>query len=211
MNAPTTTANRRHLPANTRTDRARPHSSNRQPERNGARGRPDGGFAPDGSQAPARLKPGGCMAVTMQAMRWNMDPFALAVKTYHGGRRRSRGVRGPGHHRRAEQLSAVGHQAFVHLGGRGGALSASSRWSKQTKRTNDGNPKNNIVPAWDFDRRRRRQGDRFGNAGGRERFRVLELLVKNRLAPATVRCGPKTTEAAAGVPGRPPLGASARV
>ena len=29
-----------------------------------------------------RGNPGGCMAVTMQAMRWNMDPFALAVKTY---------------------------------------------------------------------------------------------------------------------------------
>lgn len=25
---------------------------------------------------------GGCLAVTMQAMRWNMDPFALAQKTY---------------------------------------------------------------------------------------------------------------------------------
>ncbi len=25
---------------------------------------------------------GGCLAVTMQAMRWNMDPFALALKTY---------------------------------------------------------------------------------------------------------------------------------
>lgn len=29
-----------------------------------------------------RENPGGCLAVTMQAMRWNMDPFALAVKTY---------------------------------------------------------------------------------------------------------------------------------
>jgi hypothetical protein len=29
-----------------------------------------------------RDNPGGCLAVTMQGMRWNMDPFALAQKTY---------------------------------------------------------------------------------------------------------------------------------
>lgn len=96
---------------------------------------------------------GGCLAVTMQAMRWNMDPFALATKTYT-----------------VDENAPVAYegQAVIAALNNSGLLAnrLSYRWDGQwerivgrfkeveskTKQDTHGKPKKYIVPDWDFNK-----------------------------------------------------------
>lgn len=98
-----------------------------------------------------RNNPGGCLALTMQAMRWNMDPFALAQKTF-------------------EVNDLVGYEAQAIISALNNSPLLATRlkwkwegdWSRivgkfkqvesKTKKDDNGNPKKYIVPAWDFDK-----------------------------------------------------------
>ncbi|MBX3653240.1 MAG: recombinase RecT [Ramlibacter sp.] len=139
-----------------------------------------------------RGNPGGCMAVTMQAMRWNMDPFALAVKTY------TVDENGPVAYEGQAIIAALNNSPLL-------ATRLSFSWEGQwerivgkfkmveskTKEDKDGKPKRYIVPAWDFDK------DEEGlkvivsaTLVGEKEPRTLELLMKQ----ARTRNSPLWTE-----------------
>lgn len=142
---------------------------------------------------------GGCMAVTMQAMRWNMDPFALAVKTY------TVDADGPVAYEGqaiiaalnnspllATRLSFVWEGAWERIVGRfKEVVSQKKDQNGQPILDNKGQPKKYIVPAWDFDK------DEEGlkvivsaTLVGEKEPRVLELLMKQ----ARTRNSPLWTE-----------------
>jgi hypothetical protein len=99
-----------------------------------------------------RDNPGGCMAVTMQAMRWNMDPFALAVKTYQIDDN-------PIAYEGQAVIAALNNSPLL-------VTRLSFRWDgpwerivgrfkqveSKTKKDSEGNPKKFIVPDWDFNK-----------------------------------------------------------
>lgn len=102
---------------------------------------------------PAHLRsnPGGCLALTMQAMRWNMDPFALALKTFE-----------------VNDLIGYEAQAIISALNNSPLLTTRIKWrwegqwekivgkfkmvESRTKKDDNGQPKKYIVPAWDFDK-----------------------------------------------------------
>ena len=139
-----------------------------------------------------RGNPGGCMAVTMQAMRWNMDPFALAVKTY------TVDADGPVAYEGQAIIAALNNSpllatrlSFTWEGAWERIVGKFKMVESKTKKDNDGNPKKYIVPAWDFDK------DEEGlkvivsaTLVGEKEPRVLELLMKQ----ARTRNSPLWTE-----------------
>ena len=142
---------------------------------------------------------GGCMAVTMQAMRWNMDPFALAVKTY------TVDAEGPVAYEGQAIIAALNNSPLL-------ATRLDFRWEGQWERIvgkfkevesrkkdangnplldAKGQPKKYIVPAWDYEK------DEEGlkvivsaRLVGESEPRVLELLMKQ----ARTRNSPLWTE-----------------
>ncbi len=105
-----------------------------------------------------RENEGACLAVTMQAMRWNMDPFALAVKTY------TTDAEGPVACEGQAIIAALNNSPLL-------ATRLSFTWAGawerivgrfkevESKKKDDrgnpildknGQPKKYIVPAWDF-------------------------------------------------------------
>ena len=96
---------------------------------------------------------GGCVAVCMQAMRWNMDPFALASKTY------TVDSEGPIAYEGQAIIAGLNNSALL-------ATRLNFTWEGQwerivgkfkqvesrTKKDSDGHPKKYIVPSWDFDK-----------------------------------------------------------
>jgi hypothetical protein len=104
------------------------------------------------SAVPKHLRenPGGCMAVTMQAMRWNMDPFALAVKTYQI-------EDNPIAYEGQAVIAALNNSpllatrlTFEWFGQWEKIVGKFKQVESKTKKDNDGNFKKYIVPAWDF-------------------------------------------------------------
>lgn len=98
-----------------------------------------------------RENEGACLAVTMQAMRWNMDPFALAVKTY------TTDAEGPVAYEGQAIIAALNNSPLL-------ATRLSFKWEgawerivgrfkeveSKTKTDAHGKAKKYIVPAWDF-------------------------------------------------------------
>jgi len=146
-----------------------------------------------------RGNPGGCMAVTMQAMRWNMDPFALAVKTY------TVDAEGPVAYEGQAIIAALNNSPLL-------ATRLSFEWEGQWERIVGrfkeveskkkdaqgnqildarGQPKKYIVPAWDFNTDE--EGLKVTVSAtlvGETKPRVLELLMKQ----ARTRNSPLWTE-----------------
>ena len=139
-----------------------------------------------------RGNPGGCMAVTMQAMRWNMDPFALAVKTY------TVDADGPVAYEGQAIIAALNNSpllatrlSFTWEGAWERIVGKFKMVESKTKKDNDGNPKKFIVPAWDFDKDE--EGLKVTVSAtlvGETEPRVLELLLKQ----ARTRNSPLWTE-----------------
>lgn len=149
MNAPVTTEESTALSTIERTPTGRElilHSSNLD-----AMVRVADLMAKSQKMVPAHLRnnPGGCLALTMQAMRWNMDPFALAAKTF-------------------EVNDLVGYEAQAIISALNNSPLLKTRlqwnwegdWSRivgrfkqvesKTKKDAEGQPKKYIVPEWDF-------------------------------------------------------------
>lgn len=146
-----------------------------------------------------RGNPGGCMAVTMQAMRWNMDPFALAVKTY------TVDAEGPVAYEGQAIIAALNNSPLL-------ATRLSFTWEGQWERIvgrfkeveskkkdangnplldAKGQPKKYIVPAWDFNTDE--EGLKVIVSAylvGEAEPRVLELMLKQ----ARTRNSPLWTE-----------------
>lgn len=139
-----------------------------------------------------RENEGGCLAVTMQAMRWNMDPFALAVKTY------TVDAEGPIAYEGQAIIAALNNSPLL-------ATRLSFEWEgawervvgrfkeveSKTKQDAHGKPKKYIVPDWDFNK------DEEGlkvivsaTLVGETKPRVLELQLKQ----ARTRNSPLWTE-----------------
>jgi hypothetical protein len=142
---------------------------------------------------------GACMAVTMQAMRWNMDPFALALKTY------TTDAESPLAYEGQAIIAALNNSPLL-------ATRLSFRWDgawerivgrfkevESRKKDQNGNPildakgqpKKYIVPDWDFNK------DEDGlsvtvsaTLQGESQPRELTLLMKQ----ARVRNSPLWTE-----------------
>lgn len=145
-----------------------------------------------------RENPGGCMAVTMQAMRWNMDPFALAVKTYQIDDN-------PIAYEGQAVIAALNNSPLL-------ATRLSFRWDGQwekivgrfkevesRKKDKDGNPildakgqpKKYIVPDWDFNKDEEGLSVTvWATLVGEAEPRTLTLLMKQ----ARVRNSPLWTE-----------------
>lgn len=132
-----------------------------------------------------------CLAVTMQAMRWNMDPFALATKAYI--------IDG--------QPLAYEGQAIIAALNNSPLLTnrLSFKWDgtwekivgkfkmveSKTKKDNDGHPKKYIVPDWDFNKDEDGLSVTVtGILAGEREPRTLTLLMKQ----ARTRNSPLWTE-----------------
>jgi hypothetical protein len=98
-----------------------------------------------------RGNPGGCMAVAMQAMRWNMDPFALATKTYTAD------SDGPVAYEGQAIIAALNNspllttRLYFDWGGPWEKIVGRFVWKESTKKTdeNTGKPKKYLAKAWD--------------------------------------------------------------
>lgn len=123
---------------------------------------------------------GGCLAVTMQAMRWNMDPFALALKTY------TVDADAPIAYEGQAIISALNNSPLL-------ATRLSFKWfgpwekivgkfrqvESKKKMDADGAPKKYIVPAWDFDKDEEGLGVTVSALlVGEKEPRELEVLLK---------------------------------
>lgn len=98
-----------------------------------------------------RDNPGGCLAVTMQAMRWNMDPFALAVKTY------TVSPDAPVAYEGQAIIAALNNSPllatrlnFEWFGDWTRIVGKFKEVVSKTKKDDEGNPKKYIVPDWNI-------------------------------------------------------------
>lgn len=93
--------------------------------------------------------PGDCLAVVMQAARWGMDPFAVALKTHV-----VQGTLGY----EAQLVASVVNSSnitkdrmhFEWFGAWEKIIGKFKKVESKTKKDDDGNPKTYIVPAWEM-------------------------------------------------------------
>jgi len=151
-------------------------------------------MANSGQAVPRHLRKnaGACLAVTMQAMRWNMDPFALGLKTY------TTDDNAPLAYEGQAIIAALNNSPLL-------ASRLTFRWDgdwnrivgrfkqieSKSKKDAHGEPKKYIVPDWDFNK------DEEGlsvtvsaRLAGEREPRELTLLMKQ----ARVRNSPLWTE-----------------
>ena len=125
-----------------------------------------------------RDNPGGCLAVTMQGMRWNMDPFALAQKTY------TTNPDAPVAYEGQAIIAALNNSPLM-------ATRLNFEWFgdwikivgkfkevvSKTKKDDEGNPKKYIVPDWNIADEQGLGVRVWATLVGEKEPRVMELLM----------------------------------
>jgi hypothetical protein len=96
---------------------------------------------------------GACLAVTMQAMRWNMDPFAVASKTYQVDVDAQIAYEGQAIIAALNNSPLLATRlAFEWAGQWERIVGRFKQVESKTKKDGDGNFKKYIVPDWDFNK-----------------------------------------------------------
>lgn len=110
-------------------------------------------MANSGQAVPRHLRknPGACFAVTSQAMRWNMDPFALAQKTYTTDDNAPLAYEGQAIIAALNNSPLLSTRLFFEWGGAWDKIIGRFVWKDSTKKTdeNTGKPKKYLAKAWD--------------------------------------------------------------
>lgn len=142
---------------------------------------------------------GACLAVTMQAMRWNMDPFALAQKTYTVDPEAPIAYEGQAIIAALNNSPLLATRLAFSWDGQWERIVGRFKEVESRKKDKDGQPlldakgqpKKYIVPAWDFERDE--EGLKVTVSAtlvGETAPRVLELMMKQ----ARTRNSPLWTE-----------------
>lgn len=125
-----------------------------------------------------RDNPGGCLAVTMQAMRWNMDPFALAQKTY------TVNADAPVAYEGQAIIAALNNSPllatrlnFEWFGDWTKIVGKFKEVTSKTKKDDEGNFKKYIVPDWNIEDERGLGVRVWATLVGEKEPRVMELLM----------------------------------
>jgi hypothetical protein len=109
-------------------------------------------MANSGQAVPRHLRknPGACFAVTLQAMRWNIDPFALGQQSYTAD------DSGPISYQGQAIIAALNNSPLLatrlqfEWGGPWEKIIGRFVWKESTKKTDDnGKPKKYLAKAWD--------------------------------------------------------------
>lgn len=109
-------------------------------------------MANSGQAVPRHLRKnaGACLAVTMQAMRWNMDPFALAQKTYTIDNDSPLAYEGQAIIAALNNSPLLTNRLSFEWGGPWEKIVGRFVWKESTKKTDDhGKPKKYLSKAWD--------------------------------------------------------------
>lgn len=151
-----------------------------QPENLNAMVRVSEMMAKSRNMVPKHLRenPGGCLAVTMQAMRWNMDPFALAVKTY------TVSPDAPVAYEGQAIIAALNNSPllttrlnFEWFGDWHKIVGKFKEVVSKTKKDDDGNFKKYIVPDWNIEHEQGLGVRVWATLAGEKEPRKLELLM----------------------------------
>lgn len=125
-----------------------------------------------------RDNPGGCLAVTMQGMRWNMDPFALAQKTY------TVSPDAPVAYEGQAIIAALNNSPlmatrlnFEWFGDWTKIVGKFKEVVSKTKKDDEGNPKKYIVPDWNITDEQGLGVRVWATLVGEKDPRVMELLM----------------------------------
>ena len=109
-------------------------------------------MATSGQAVPRHLRknPGACFAVTMQAMRWNMDPFALALKTYTTDESAPLAYEGQAVIAALNNSPLLATRLSFDWGGAWEKIIGKFVWRDSTKKTDEGGkPKKYLAKAWE--------------------------------------------------------------
>lgn len=150
-------------------------------------------MANSGQAVPRHLRknPGACFAVTSQAMRWNMDPFALGQQTYTADEN------GPIAYQGQAIIAALNNSPLLEgrlrfeWGGPWEKIIGRFVWRESTKKTDDsGKPKKYLAKAWDDNEEQGLYCTVSATLAGEREPRTLQLF----LMQARVRNSPLWVE-----------------
>lgn len=150
-------------------------------------------MAGSGQAVPRHLRknPGACFAVTSQAMRWNMDPFALAQKTYTTDDTSPLSYEGQAVIAALNNSPLLVNRLQFEWGGPWEKIIGRFVWKESTKKADDnGKPKKYLAKAWDDNEEQGLYCTVTATLVGEREPRVLQLF----LMQARVRNSPLWVE-----------------
>lgn len=150
-------------------------------------------MAGSGQAVPRHLRKnaGACFAVTSQAMRWNMDPFALAQKTYTTDDTSPLAYEGQAIIAALNNSPLLTKRLQFEWGGPWEKIIGRFVWKESTKKADDnGKPKKYLAKAWDDNEEQGLYCTVTATLVGEREPRVLQLF----LMQARVRNSPLWVE-----------------
>ena len=150
-------------------------------------------MAGSGQAVPRHLRknPGACFAVTSQAMRWNMEPFALAQKTYTTDDTSPLSYEGQAIIAALNNSPLLVNRLQFEWGGPWEKIIGRFVWKESTKKADDnGKPKKYLAKAWDDNEEQGLYCTVTATLVGEREPRVLQLF----LMQARVRNSPLWVE-----------------
>lgn len=138
-------------------------------------------MAGSGQAVPRHLRknPGACFAVTSQAMRWNMDPFALAQKTYTTDDNAPLAYEGQAIIAALNNSPLLLNRLVFEWGGAWEKIVGRFVWKDSTKKTdeNTGKPKKYLAKNWDDNDEQGLYCTVSATLAGEREPRVLQLFM----------------------------------
>ena len=150
-------------------------------------------MANSGQAVPRHLRknPGACFAVTMQAMRWNMDPWALGQQTYTADENGPLAYQGQAIIAALNNSPLLTTRLHFEWGGPWEKIVGRFVWRESTKKADDsGKPKKYLAKAWDDNEEQGLYCTVSATLAGEREPRMLQLF----LMQARVRNSPLWVE-----------------